>query len=108
MRFFQRCRCRPSADALLLCSAITPPKPYPPYHAREALATQVLLPLAIVFAIMPARYWTMLVSFGFGFAFFGQPLIKQGFELLQEKVPDWKEKIDLRKSVGSHCCLSFS
>lgn len=50
----------------------------------------------------------MLVSFGFGFAFFGQPLIKQGFELLQEKVPDWKEKIDLRKSVGSHCCLSFS
>ncbi|GAA5955708.1 hypothetical protein JCM8115_006830 [Rhodotorula mucilaginosa] len=88
--------------AEVFANAITPPKPYPPYHAREALATQVLLPLAIVFAIMPARYWTMLVSFGFGFAFFGQPLIKQGFELLQEKVPDWKEKIDLRNTLFSH------
>ncbi|GAA5986387.1 hypothetical protein JCM10908_003732 [Rhodotorula pacifica] len=88
--------------AEVFANAITPPKPYPIYHAREALATQVLLPLAIIFAIMPARYWSFLASFGFGFAFFGQPLIKQGFELLQEKVPDWKDKIDLRNTLFSH------
>lgn len=46
---------------------------------------------------MPAKYWGLLVSFGFGIAFFAQPLLIQGFELFQEKVPDWKERINPRK-----------
>lgn len=83
------------------CSALAPPKPYPPYKAREKLAYQVLAPIALVFAVVPAKVWSMAASFGFGIAFFGQPLLIRAFELLQEKVPDWQEKIDLRKCVES-------
>jgi hypothetical protein len=62
-----------------------------------------ILPLAIVFAIMPARYWTMLVSFGFGFAFFGQPLIGVVSRLFdsQEKERQQWEPTDFRRSIFS-------
>ncbi|GAA5820815.1 hypothetical protein JCM3770_000351 [Rhodotorula araucariae] len=87
--------------AEVFANAINPPKPYPPYKAREKLATQVLVPIACVFAIVPAKLWTLAVSFGFGIGFFGQPLLLRAFALLQEKVPDWKDKIDLRNTLLS-------
>ncbi|BGP23695.1 hypothetical protein Rt10032_c05g2579 [Rhodotorula toruloides] len=87
--------------AEVFANALAPPKPYPPYKAREKLAYQVLAPLALVFAVVPAKVWTMAASFGFGIAFFGQPLLIRGFGLLQEKVPDWQDKIDLRNTLFS-------
>ncbi|BGP38891.1 hypothetical protein JCM10449v2_002829 [Rhodotorula kratochvilovae] len=87
--------------AEVFANAINPPRPYPQYKAREKLATQVLLPVACVFAIVPAKIWTMAASFGFGVAFFGQPLLLRAFALLQEKVPDWQDKIDLRNTLLS-------
>ncbi|GAA5893935.1 hypothetical protein JCM8208_001283 [Rhodotorula glutinis] len=87
--------------AEVFANAVAPYKPYPIYHAREKLATQVLIPIAIVFAVVPAKVWTMAASLGFGFAFFGQPLIMRGFALLQEKVPDWQDRIDLRNTLFS-------
>ncbi|BGO90559.1 hypothetical protein NBRC10512_005278 [Rhodotorula toruloides] len=87
--------------AEVFANALAPPKPYPPYKAREKLAYQVLAPIALVFAVVPAKVWSMAASFGFGIAFFGQPLLIRAFELLQEKVPDWQEKIDLRNTLFS-------
>ncbi|GAA6001212.1 uncharacterized protein JCM10292_006959 [Rhodotorula paludigena] len=85
----------------VFANALHPPKPYPPYKAREKLATQVLVPIALVFAIVPAKVWTLVASFAFGIAFFGQPLLWRGFALLREKVPDWQDRIDLRNTLFS-------
>ncbi|GAA5861821.1 hypothetical protein JCM8547_008565 [Rhodosporidiobolus lusitaniae] len=91
-----------AADMLeIFANALSPVKPYPPYRAREQIATKILLPVLIVFAIVPAVVWARIAAFGFGFAFFGQPLIIRGFNLLNEKVPDWQDRIDLRNSVLS-------
>jgi len=76
---------------------MSPPKPYPQYQAREKLAGAVFVPIAIIFAIVPVKWWARIVSFAFGFAFFGQPIIIRGAKLFVEKVPDWQEKLDLRK-----------
>ncbi|GAA5927527.1 uncharacterized protein JCM15063_005925 [Sporobolomyces koalae] len=82
-------------------NALTPPKPYPQHHARERLAASVFVPVAVIFSIVPVQWWARIASFSFGFAFFGQPLIRRGAKIFVEKVPDWKEKIDLRNSIFS-------
>jgi hypothetical protein len=80
---------------------MTPVKPYPQYRAREQVAAYILAPVLLVFAVVPAVVWARLAAFGFGIGFFGQPLLIRGFNLLQEKVPDWQEKLDLRNSILS-------
>ncbi|BGP14892.1 hypothetical protein JCM10213_003753 [Rhodosporidiobolus nylandii] len=85
----------------VLANALSPPKPYPQYRAREQLAFKVLAPVAVVFTVVPARMWAYVASFTFGLLFFGQPLLIRGFNLLNEKVPDWQERIDLRNTILS-------
>ncbi|GAA6041850.1 hypothetical protein JCM8097_004506 [Rhodosporidiobolus ruineniae] len=85
----------------IFANALAPPKPYPPYRAREQIAAKILAPVALVFAVTPAWLWARIAAFGFGFGFFGQPLIWRGLDLLNEKVPDWQDKLDLRNSILS-------
>ncbi|GAA5864200.1 hypothetical protein JCM1840_006699 [Sporobolomyces johnsonii] len=85
----------------VFANAVNPPKPYPPYKAREKLAGAVFVPIALVFAIVPAQVWARIASFGFGFAFFGQPILIRAAKIFVEKVPDWQEKLDLRNSIFS-------
>ncbi|GAA5981995.1 hypothetical protein JCM11641_006826 [Rhodosporidiobolus odoratus] len=61
----------------------------------------VLAPFALVFAIVPAQLWARVASFTFGLVFFGQPLLIRGFNLLDEKVPDWQDRLDPRNSILS-------
>lgn len=41
------------------------------------------------------------MSFMVGFVFFGGPVIERMVRMLDENVPGWQEKIELRKCVGS-------
>ncbi|GAA6063507.1 hypothetical protein JCM10212_004769 [Sporobolomyces blumeae] len=87
--------------AEVFANALTPPKPYPQYRAREKLAAALFLPVGLLFAFVPIQVWARVASFSFGFAFFGQPLIIRGANYLKEKIPDWKEKVDIRNSIMS-------
>lgn len=78
-------------------SALSPPRPYPPNIARFKLAGAILGPLFILTAIVPAWIWHRAMSFLLGAAFFGQPLIDRGLAWFVKAVPDWREKLDLRK-----------
>lgn len=82
-------------------SALSPPRPYPPNQAKAKLAGAVFVPIMLVTAVVPAHIWSQIISFGFGFGFFGQPLIIRGVKFVSRKVPNWKEllqeKLDLRK-----------
>jgi hypothetical protein len=87
-------------------SALSPPPShvYPRYYAREKLAAAIFLPIGLVFAIVPAHVWAQVASFSFGFAFFGQPLMKRGMAKFVELVPNWQDYLvllDLRNSLLS-------
>lgn len=47
------------------------------------------------------------MSFMVGFVFFGGPVLERMVRMLDEKVPGWQEKIELRKCVGSRLLSLF-
>lgn len=82
----------------MLCrSAITPPRPYPRNQARAKLSGAILVPILLVTAVVPAHWWAQLASLSFGIGWFGQPLLIRAGKKFVELVPDWQEKLDLRK-----------
>ena len=50
---------------------------------------------------MPAHVWAQAASFGFGLAFFGQPLLIRAAKKFVERVPDWQDRLDMRNSIFS-------
>ncbi|KAK4056525.1 hypothetical protein OIO90_002372 [Microbotryomycetes sp. JL221] len=90
------------ADALeRFANALSPPRPYPPNQARAKLSGAIFVPIMLVTAVVPAHVWSQLASFGFGVAFFGQPLLIRAAKWFIKTFPDWQEKIDLRNSIFS-------
>jgi hypothetical protein len=88
-----------SRSILLSCSsALSPPKIYADDHdhARFRIAG-ALLPVFILTAVVPTRYFAHGISFLMGVAFFGQPLLIRAAQQFVYYVPDWQEKLDLRK-----------
>ncbi len=61
----------------------------------------ILGPIMLAFAVIPAHVWSQAASFGFGLAFFGQPLLIRGAKQLVKAVPDWQDKLDMRNSIFS-------
>lgn len=56
--------------------------------------------LTLITAAVPftSSYWIIkLVGLSIGLAFFGDPLFTRGLALLNEKVPEWKEGMDLQR-----------
>lgn len=86
---------------LTLRSALSPSPCYPPNQARAKIAGMVLVPVALIFTIVPAHVWSQIASAAFGIGFFGQPLLIRAARKFVQLVPDWKEKIDLRNSIFS-------
>jgi hypothetical protein len=80
-------------------SALSPPTCYKRTFAREKISTLVLVPILILTAIVPAHYWATLVSISIGIGFFAQPLLIRAGKKFVKLVPDWREKINLRKYV---------
>jgi hypothetical protein len=84
-----------------LRSALKPPPPYPPSinMARYKIAGAIFLPILLATAFVPSWIWARGASFLLGFLFFGQPLMDRGLVLIQEKIPNWQELLDLRASL---------
>lgn len=43
--------------------------------------------------------FTKCLTFGLGFAFFGDPVISRGLAWLNRTIPDWSKLLELRKYV---------
>lgn len=78
-------------------SALSPPVPYPDALARFKIAGAFLIPPMLLLHFVPAWMFGRAATFGFGFGFFGQPLIKKGIKKFIKAVPNWQEYLDLRK-----------
>ena len=67
--------------------------------ARYKIAGAIFLPILLATAFVPSWIWARGASFTLGFLFFGQPILDRGIILFKEKVPDWRDKLDLRNSL---------
>jgi len=67
--------------------------------ARYKLAGAILLPILLATAFVPSWIWARGASFTLGFLFFGQPVIDRGIKIFVEKVPNWREYLDMRNSL---------
>ncbi len=77
-------------------SALSPTRPFPYWRPRLKLAGP-LVPLIFLTYFTPIAVVMRAVSFIIGGAFFGQPLIMRGIHLLTQKVPNWKDYLELRR-----------
>ncbi|KAL4252469.1 Protein of unknown function DUF3292 [Abortiporus biennis] len=78
-------------------NALSPTYPFPEWMPRFRIAAP-LLPLYLVYFI-PTAILARFATFVFGFVFFAQPLIVRGARWLTTKVPNWRDYLDLRKTI---------
>ena len=79
-------------------NALSPTPPFPKNKARMKLAA-VLAPLLLVSLFTSSYMFMKANTFFVGFAFFADPLIWRGLDILNRKVPNWQELLQLRNSL---------
>lgn len=84
-------------------SALSPTHPFPYWGPRLRIAAP-FVPAVLLTYFTPIAFVMRIVSFAIGIAFFGQPLIMKGIQWLTQKVPNWKDYLELRRCVVSIYC----
>src|SRR4051794_15938592 len=78
------------------CSALSPTPPFPKQTYRLRIASTVIPILGISLFVTSYMYMKG-VMFGVGFAFFGDPILSRGLDLLNRTFPNWQKMLELRK-----------
>lgn len=78
-------------------SAMSPPVPYPDYHARFKIAAAFLIVPAFLIQFTPGWVWCRLFGFIIGAALWGHKLAIRAAKEFVRLVPNWQELLDLRK-----------
>ncbi|OSX66771.1 hypothetical protein POSPLADRAFT_1129096 [Postia placenta MAD-698-R-SB12] len=74
--------------------------PTPPFsHAPRLRLAVLVLPLLLATTVFRSEIFVKAGSFGLGFALFGQPLISRGAHWLTHRFPNWREMLQLRRSI---------
>ncbi|KAF7793797.1 hypothetical protein EIP86_004918 [Pleurotus ostreatoroseus] len=81
-----------------LGNALSPTAPFPKWMPRLRLAAP-LVPLVLVTIFVSTAFFMRVMSFFFGFAFFGQPLLVKGAHWLTQRYRDWRKFLDLNKTL---------
>ncbi|KAJ6263075.1 hypothetical protein Dda_1634 [Drechslerella dactyloides] len=79
-------------------NALSPTPPFPQRAPRTRLAG-LLVPLLLGSLFVTSYMVLKAIGLGFGFGFFGQPLIDRGVELLNTKFPHWQKLLELRNTI---------
>ncbi|RYP29750.1 hypothetical protein DL767_006571 [Monosporascus sp. MG133] len=81
-----------------LGNALSPTPPFPRDTHRLRLAAAIV-PLLLMSLFVTSYMFVKGTTFGFGFAFFGDPIIACGVRLLNEKFPHWQKILELRNTL---------
>ncbi|KAI9760589.1 MAG: hypothetical protein M4579_001558 [Chaenotheca gracillima] len=79
-------------------NALSPTAPFPREPTRLKLGA-IVLPLLVVSLLLTSYWFVKMVSFISGGAFFGQPLMDRGLELLNKYVPDWPRFLLIQNTI---------
>lgn len=74
----------------------TPPFPHDIYRLRLAL---LLVPLFFASLVTTSYMVVKGATFGFGFFFFGDPIISRALALLNREFPHWEKILELRNTI---------
>lgn len=74
--------------------------PTPPFSRLTRVRfASLLIPGVLVSLFITSSMVMKGTTFGIGFAFFGDPLISRGITILNEKVPNWQQYLELRNTL---------
>ncbi|KAH8099327.1 hypothetical protein BXZ70DRAFT_1065633 [Cristinia sonorae] len=79
-------------------NALSPTPPFPTRAPRMRIAAP-LVPLILITYFIKAAIVVRVFSFILGFAFFGQPLITRGFHWLNDRIHNFREYLELRRTL---------
>ncbi|KAJ7358206.1 hypothetical protein DFH08DRAFT_671305, partial [Mycena albidolilacea] len=79
-------------------NALSPTPPFPPHLHRLRMAA-LLVPFLLVSTYITSYMFVKTITFGFGFAFFGDPIIRVGMRWLNRTIPHWEKLLELRNTV---------
>ncbi|KAI9802475.1 MAG: hypothetical protein M1825_002860 [Sarcosagium campestre] len=79
-------------------NALSPTPPFPRDAARLRFAG-IVAGLLAVSIVTTAYLFVKILTFSFGAAFFTDPLLVRGIALLNSKVPNWQQYLELRNSI---------
>ncbi|RVD85497.1 uncharacterized protein DFL_003818 [Arthrobotrys flagrans] len=79
-------------------NALSPTPPFPQRAPRTRLAA-ILVPVLLISLFVNPYMIIKSAGFGFGFTFFGQPVIDRGIKLLNRKFPHWQKLLELRNTI---------
>jgi len=79
-------------------NALDPTPPFPPDTARLRLAALVV-PLIASGLFVTSYMFVKCVTFGVGFGFFGDPVIRRGIVWLNRTFPHWQKLLELRNTL---------
>ena len=79
-------------------NALSPTPPFPKTLYQLRLAA-LIVPMLLVSLFITSYMVVKGATFGFGFLFFGDPIISRGLALLDRKFPHWEKLLELRNTV---------
>ncbi|CAK7200700.1 hypothetical protein SEUCBS139899_003398 [Sporothrix eucalyptigena] len=79
-------------------NALSPTPPFPRHLYRVRLAS-IIVPLFLISLFVTSYMFMKGVTFGLGFAFFGDPVISRGLNWLNRKIPHWEKLLELRNTL---------
>lgn len=79
-------------------NALSPTPPFPQEGPRLRLAALVV-PLFAASIFVTSYMFMKSVTFGFGFGFFGDPVISPGIHWLNTKFPNWQKLLEVRNTI---------
>ena len=79
-------------------NALSPTPPFPQEAYRLRIAA-VVVPLLAVSLLTSAYMFTKGATFGIGFGFFGDPVVKPGLDWLNRTFPNWQKLLEIRNTL---------
>ncbi|KAI3337999.1 hypothetical protein F4824DRAFT_509630 [Ustulina deusta] len=81
-----------------LGNALSPTPPFPQETSRIRLAS-LIVPLLVISMFTTSYIFVKGASFGVGFIFFGDPIIRSGLRWLNREYPHWQKILEIRNTV---------
>ncbi|KAH9949403.1 hypothetical protein B0H21DRAFT_804474 [Amylocystis lapponica] len=74
--------------------------PTPPFsHGPRLKLAMLVVPVLLASLAIPTALFVKGIAFAAGFGFFGQPLITHGAHRLTQRIPNWRELLELRRTL---------
>ncbi|KAF7131114.1 hypothetical protein CNMCM5793_004101 [Aspergillus hiratsukae] len=80
------------------CNLLSPTPPFVTYTPRLRLVG-IMASVCLLSLVVSSNFMIKAAAFALGLGFFGDPVIDYGVNYLNRKIPNWREHLDLQKTL---------